>query len=389
MANKDYYGILGVSKDATTEEIKKAYRKKAKELHPDSHQGENKKAAEEKFKEASEAYSVLSDKTKKAQYDKFGSDFANGSPAGAGGYSSYGNSASGFDFSGFSNGNMGFDIDLEDILGSVFGMGFGGSKGSKNSNAPSKGADLRYNMKLTFEEAVFGVTKEISISRNEKCSTCSGTGAKAGTAKVKCSACSGTGKVKTVQHTIMGSFSSVKACDTCHGEGSIVKEVCEECRGTGTVKKTRKIDVKIPAGIDDGQALALTGEGDSGKKGGPNGDLFIVVTVQPHKIFKRQGSKISFNIKIPFVKAVLGGNISIPTLEGEETFFIPEGTDTGTIFTLRGRGVPIRGTSRGVLEFKVQIDVPKKLSEKQKEILEQYAIACSEETGNKKKSFFG
>ncbi|MBR5227994.1 MAG: molecular chaperone DnaJ [Clostridia bacterium] len=377
MASKDYYEILGVSKNATADEIKKAYRAKAKQYHPDMN--EDKKAAEEKFKEASEAYSVLSDETKRAQYDRFGSAFDSN------GYAGYG-TGSGFDFSGFSNGGMGFDIDLEDILGSVFGGGFGGFKSAKNG--PAKGTDLRYNMKLTFEEAVFGTSKQISITRNEKCSSCSGTGAKAGSSKVTCDKCAGKGKVQAVQNTIMGTFSTVKTCDKCGGTGFIIKEPCEVCSGAGHVRKTRKIDVNIPSGIDNGQAIALTGQGDIGKNGGPNGDLFIVVTVMPHKIFKRQGSTISFDKTIPFVKAVLGGPITIATLEGEETFNIPEGTQPGTVFTLKNRGVPSRG-SRGNLEFKVQIEIPKKLTDKQRELLEQYAISCSEEVNTKKKGFFG
>lgn len=386
MASKDYYGVLGVSKNATQEEIKKAYRKKAKELHPDSYQGEEKKAAEEKFKEASEAYSILSDEQKRSNYDRFGSDFANSSGAGYGG--AYGNAA-GFDFSGFSNGGMGFDIDLEDILGSVFGSSFGGFKtGSSKKSGPIKGTDLRYNMRLTFEEAVFGVNKEISISRNEKCNVCSGTGAKNGSGYVTCSKCNGTGKIQTVQNTIMGTFSTVKTCEKCNGEGKIIKEPCEACNGVGTIKKTKKIMVKIPSGIDDGQAIVLTGEGDVGQKGGTSGDLFIVVTVMPHKIFKRKGLDIYFEKKIPFVKAVLGGDITIPTLEGDVTFNIPDGTQPGTVFVMRGKGIP-RGMSRGNLEFKVDIEIPKKLSDKQRELLEQYAICCSEEVGNKKKGFFG
>ena len=381
MAGKDYYEILGVSKSATAEEIKKAYRSKAKQFHPDSNQGDNKTAAEEKFKEISEAYSVLSDEQKRAQYDRFGSDFASN----GGGYAGYG-AGSGFDFSGFSNGGVGFDIDLEDILGSMFGGGFGGFK-STSKNGPIKGSDLRYNMKLTFEEAVFGIKKEISITRNEKCSSCHGTGSKSGVT-ITCDKCKGTGKVQTVQNTIMGTFSTVKTCDKCYGEGKIIKEPCEVCNGTGNVRKGKKIEITIPAGIDDGQAISLSGQGDSGKRGGPNGDLFIVVTVLPHKIFTRKGKDVFFAIKIPFVKAVLGGTIKIPTLEGEETFEIPEGTQPDTVFTIKNKGVPSRN-GRGHLEFKVQIEIPKKLSDKQRELLEQYAISCSEEVGPKKKNFFG
>ena len=375
MAGKDYYEVLGVSKTATQDEIKKAYRVKAKQYHPDSNQG-NEKEAEAKFKEVSEAYSVLSDEGKRAQYDRFGADAVNGN-----GYAGYG--AGGFDFSGFSGG---FDIDLEDILGSMFGGGFGGYK-QATKNGPVKGSDLRYNMKLTFEEAVFGVKKEISVTRNESCSACHGTGSKNG-ATITCDKCNGKGKVQTVQNTIMGTFSTVKVCDKCNGEGKIIKAPCETCTGTGTVRKAKKIEINIPAGIDDGQAIALAGQGDTGKRGGQNGDLFIVVSVMPHKTFKRKGKDIYFETRIPFVKAVLGGPIKIPTLEGEENFMVPEGTQPDTVFTLKNKGVPSR-SGRGNLEFKVQIEIPRKLSDKQKELLEQYAISCSEEVGTKKKGFFG
>lgn len=381
MASKDYYEILGVSKSATQEEIKKAYRSKAKIYHPDSvGEGGDKKAAEEKFKEATEAYSVLSDENKRTQYDRFGSDYAQNN-----GYAGY-STGSGFDFSGFSNSGMGFDIDLEDILGSVFGGGFGGFKTSKNG--PAKGADLRYNMRLTFEEAIFGATKEISITRNEKCSSCSGTGSTSSSGSTKCSACNGAGKVQVVQNTIMGTFSTVKTCEKCMGKGTVIKDPCETCSGAGVVRKSKKIEVRIPAGIDDGQAIALTGQGDLGKNGGPNGDLFIVVSVAPHKTFRRRGNTISFETKIPFVKAVLGGVIKIPTLEGEESFNVPEGTQPDTTFVIKNKGVPTR-TGRGNLEFKIQIEIPKKLTDKQRELLEQYAISCSEEVNAKRKGFFG
>ena len=377
MAGKDYYEVLGVSKTATADEIKKAYRSKAKQYHPDSNKG-NEKEAEVKFKEVSEAYSILSDESKRAQYDRFGADAVNGN-----GYAGYG-AGSGFDFGGFSGG---FDIDLEDILGSMFGGGFGGFKQSAKTG-PIKGSDLRYNMKLTFEEAVFGAKKEISITRNEKCDSCHGTGSKNGAATIECDRCHGAGKIQAVQNTIMGTFSTVRTCDKCNGEGRVIKEPCETCSGTGSVRKAKKIEINIPAGIDNGQAISLSGQGDTGKRGGPNGDLFIVVSVLPHKIFTRKGRDIHFTTKIPFVKAVLGGPIKIPTLEGEETFQIPEGTQPDTVFVLRNRGVPYKN-GRGNLEFKVGIEIPKKLSDKQREILEQYAISCSEEVGTKKKGFFG
>lgn len=377
--SKDYYELLGVSKTASDDELKKAYRKLAKQYHPDSHDGGDKKAAEEKFKQISEAYAVLSDKEKRAKYDQFGSNFEN---AGFGGGSA---GFGGFDFSGFSGG---MDIDLEDILGSVFGSGFGGFSSSK-ADRPTKGADLRYNMHLKFEEAVFGINKDINVTRNETCDVCSGSGAKPGTSSVTCDKCHGKGKVQTVQNTIMGTFSQVTTCDKCNGTGKYNPTPCEKCSGKGIVRKTRKINIKIPAGIDDGQAVSLRGEGDIGKKGGPNGDLFVVVSVTPHKIFKRKDFNILFDIKIPFVKAALGGKITIPTLEGDMEFSIPEGTETGTKFKVKGKGVPnMRRTVRGDIIFTVHVDVPKKLNEKQRDLLKQLADSMGEEV-NKKKGFFG
>ena len=345
MSKRDYYEVLGVSKNATPEEIKKAYRRKAKEFHPDSYAGDDKKAAEEKFKEASEAYSVLSDESKKAQYDRFGHGFENAGFGGAG--------AGGFDFSGFSSGGMGFDIDLDDILGSVFGGSFGGFGGARKKKGPTKGADLRYNMKLTFEEAVFGCTKEITITRNETCPDCHGSGSKKGTSEVTCPDCHGTGRIQVTQNTIMGSFATVKTCDRCGGEGKYNPNPCESCSGVGTIRKTRKIEINIPRGIDNGQAISLTSEGDAGKKGGPAGDLFVVVTVMPHKIFKRKNNDIYLDVNVPFVKATLGGTIKVPTLEGDYDFNIPEGTQPGSSFRIKNKGVPnMRTSSRGDLEFK-------------------------------------
>ena len=377
MSKRDYYEVLGVSKNATPEEIKKAYRKKAKEFHPDSYTGDDKKAAEEKFKEASEAYSVLSDQNKKAQYDRFGHGFENAGYGGAG--------AGGFDFSGFSSGGMGFDIDLDDILGSVFGGSFGGFSSGRKKKGPTKGADLRYNMKLTFEEAVFGCSKEINITRNETCPDCHGSGAKKGTTEVKCEDCNGTGRIQVTQNTIMGSFSTVKTCEKCGGEGKYNPNPCDTCSGTGTVRKSRKIEITIPKGIDNGQAISLSSEGDAGRKGGPAGDLFVVVTVMPHKVFKRRGNDICLDLKIPFVKATLGGKVMVPTLEGDYEFSIPEGTQPGAVFNIKNKGVPsLRTHAIGDLEFKVEIEVPKKLNDKQKEALRQFAEASNEEVSKKK-----
>ena len=385
--SKDYYKILGVSKDATDDELKKAFRKLAKENHPDAqHDEASKKQAEIKFKEINEAYSVLSDKTKRAQYDRFGSNFEQAGFGGQGGY--YSNGFGGFDFSGFGNG-MGVDIDLDDILGSVFGGGFGGGFNSSKKQGPTKGADLRYNMNISFEEAAFGTTKQINITRNEKCSTCSGSGAKPGTNPVTCDKCGGKGKIQTTQNTIMGTFSTVKTCDKCGGTGKVIPTPCETCSGKGTIRKTRKIDIKIPAGIDNGQAISLRGEGDAGKKGGPAGDLFVVVNVLSHPIFKRKGYDIYAEVKVPYTKLVLGGTIKVPTLEEDSEINIPEGTQVGSTFKLKDKGIPnIHGKGRGNIEYTINVDIPKRLNDKQREILKQFADLMGEEVQTKKKGFW-
>ena len=378
--SKDYYSILGVSKDATADDLKKAYRKLAKQYHPDAqHTEEDKKKAEAKFKEINEAYSVLSDENKRAQYDRFGSNFEQ---AGFGG-SGFGGYSNAYDFSGFG----GIDFDLEDILGSVFGGGFGSS--SKKSQGPTRGADIRTNMSLKFEEAAFGVKKEISITRNEKCDSCNGSGAKPGSRVITCDKCGGRGKIQMTQNTIMGAFSTVKTCDKCNGTGKVIETPCEKCSGKGIVRKSRKIEINVPAGIDDGQAISLRGEGDAGKKGGPNGDLYVVMKVAPHKYFKRNGFDISANVRVPFTKMALGGDIKIPTLEGEMEFNIPEGTTTGTKFRVKDQGIPIlNGKGRGNLEFTVDVDVPKKLTDKQREILTEFAKTFGEEVNPKKRGIF-
>lgn len=385
--SKDYYKILGVSKDATDEEIKKAFRKLAKANHPDAQQDEAaKKQAEIKFKEINEAYSVLSDKTKRAQYDRFGSNFEQAGFGGQGGY--YSNGFGGFDFSGF-NGGMGIDIDLEDILGSVFGGGFGGGFNSSKREGPTKGADLRYNMNITFEEAAFGTSKQISITRNEQCHTCHGSGAKPGTNPVTCDKCGGKGKVQATQNTIMGTFSTVKTCDKCGGTGKIIPTPCEACSGKGTIRKSRKIDINIPAGIDNGQAISLRGEGDVGKKGGMPGDLFVVVNVMSHPIFTRKGHDIFATIKVPYTKLVLGGTVKVPTLEGESEINIPDGTQVGSVIKIKEKGIPnIHGKGRGNIEYTIQVDIPKRLNDKQKEALKSFADIMGEEVQIKKKGFW-
>ena len=377
--SKDYYSILGVSKDATADDLKRAYRKLAKQYHPDAqHTEEDKKNAEAKFKEINEAYSVLSDENKRAQYDRFGSNFEQ---AGFGG--GYGNYGGAYGFDGFG----GMDIDLEDILGSVFGGGF---SSSKKSQGPSRGSDIKTTMSLKFEEAAFGVKKEINITRNEKCDCCNGSGAKPGSKIITCDKCGGRGKVQITQNTIMGAFSTVKTCDKCSGTGKVIETPCEKCSGKGIVRKSRKIEINVPAGIDDGQAISLRGEGDAGKKGGPNGDLYVIMKVLPHKYFKRNGYDISANVRVPFAKMALGGDIKIPTLEGEMEFNIPEGTTSGTKFRVKDQGIPVlNGKGRGSLEFTVDVDVPKKLTDEQREILTQFAKSFGEEVNPKKRGIFG
>ena len=381
--SKDYYEILGVSKNASDDELKSAYRKLAKKYHPDANVGSDKEAAEAKFKEVNEAYSVLSDKQKRAQYDRFGSNFEQAG-YGTGGYGGF----SGFDFSGF-GGASGIDIDLDDILGSVFGGGFGGFSGSKKQG-PTKGADLRYNMTISFEEAAFGVKKEINITKNEKCDACQGSGAKPGTSKKTCDKCNGKGKIKFTQNTIMGDFSSVKTCDKSGGTGEIISTPCEKCYGKGSVRKNKKIEISIPAGIDNGQAICINSEGDVGSRGGDNGDLFIVVQITPHKIFTRKGMDIFCELKVPYTILTMGGTIKVPTLEGDIEYSIPEGTVNGTRFKIRDKGIKgIRSSQRGNLEFIVDVEIPKKLSDKQREILKQFADTMGEEVNPKKKGIFG
>ena len=244
-------------------------------------------------------------------------------------------------------------------------------------------------MSLKFEEAAFGVKKEISITRNEKCDSCNGSGAKPGSRIITCDKCGGRGKIQMTQNTIMGAFSTVKTCDKCNGTGKVIETPCEKCSGKGIVRKSRKIEINVPAGIDDGQAISLRGEGDAGKKGGPNGDLYVVMKVAPHKYFKRNGFDISANVRVPFTKMALGGDIKIPTLEGEMEFNIPEGTTTGTKFRVKDQGIPIlNGKGRGNLEFTVDVDVPKKLTDKQREILTEFAKTFGEEVNPKKRGIF-
>lgn len=373
MAKKDFYEVLGLQKGASDDEIKKAFRKLAIKYHPDKNQGN--KEAEEKFKEINEAYQVLSDPQKKAQYDQFGTADFNG--AGAGGFGGY--DASGFDFS-----------DLGDIFGSFFGGGFS-QGGGRRPNAPQRGNDMEYSINLTFEEAVFGVDKEISITRSENCETCHGTGAKPGTSPKTCDKCHGSGRIRVQRNTPLGSFVSESTCDKCGGKGTIVSDPCHDCHGAGVQRKKRKITVKIPAGVDTGNVIPLRGHGEHGKNGGPAGDLYINIRVASHKIFKRENFDIFIDTHVSFADAALGVETRVPTIDGDVKYTVPAGTQPGTRFRLRGKGVPrVNGSGRGDQYVRVIVDIPKTLNEKQKEALKLFeeASAGTSEAGDKKSSFY-
>ena len=386
MAQKrDYYEVLGVGKNATDEELKKAYRKLAKQYHPDANP-DNKEEAEKKFKEVNEAYEVLSDKQKRQMYDQFGFDGPQGFGGGqGGGYYSY--SSGGFDgFSGFSDfGDFG---DLGDIFSSFFG---GGSTRSRSSNGVRRGADLKVAIEITFEEAYKGVEKEISINRNEQCSHCNGTGAAKGTGAEKCSVCNGTGKIKQVVTTPFGQMATQKVCSTCGGSGKVIKQPCENCHGRGIVKKTVKLKVKIPEGIDDGQTVVLKGEGEIGSNGGPKGDLYIVVRIKRHSIYSRKAEHVLCDIPITITGAALGTELEIPMVDGtKEKFRIPEGTQTGTKFTIKNKGFKsVNGNWRGDFVFTVIVQTPKKLTKEQRVLLTELAKTMSEQPPIKRRGIFG
>ena len=388
MAEKrDYYEVLGVSKNATQDEIKKAYRKLAKKYHPDANP-DNKEEAEAKFKEVNEAYENLSDPQKRKMYDQFGHNGPQGfggqgsGPFGQGGYYSY--SSSGFD-------NFGDFGDLGDIFSSFFGGGFGGRNSSSRKNGPSKGADLNVRMEITFEQSYLGVEKEIVITRDEECEVCHGTGAKPGTSPIKCPTCHGTGQVTQVQNTILGQMQTTRTCSACHGTGEIIKEPCENCRGKGTVRKQPKIKVKIPAGIDDNQTVVLRGEGEPGKKGGAKGDLYITVKVKNHSVFTRKGNNVLCEIPITITQATLGAELEIPMVDGsKEKYKIPEGTQTGSKFNIRNKGFKsINSNSTGDFIFTVTVQTPKRLTKEQRELLVQLAKTMNEQPPVKKRGLFG
>ncbi|MBQ4649734.1 MAG: molecular chaperone DnaJ [Firmicutes bacterium] len=374
MAEKrDYYEVLGLQKGASDDEIKKAFRKMAMKYHPDKNP--NNKEAEEKFKEVNEAYSVLSDPDKKSKYDRFGHAGVDPSAGfgGAGGFGGFG----------------GFE-DIFDMFGGAFGGGFGGfgGGGQRRANQPRKGRDLQKAITITFEEAAFGTKKTIELSKYVTCSTCNGEGTKPGTSKKTCPKCNGSGQVASMQRTPFGQFQSVTTCDQCGGSGKIIEEPCPDCRGEGKVRKNVTISVDIPAGVDNESVIPIRGQGEPGINGGPAGDLYIVLNVKPHKMFKRSGADLYLEIPISFDQSALGAEIVVPTLEGKVSYKVPAGTQPGTTFRLKDKGIKhLKREAKGDLYVKVNLEVPTKLNGKQKKAIQHMAEAVTEECYQKKSGF--
>ena len=369
MADKrDYYETLGIDKSASQDEIKKAYRKMAKQYHPDMNPGNAE--AEQKFKEVNEAYSILSDEEKKAKYDQFG-------------HAAFDPSAGGYGASGFG----GFDgFDMNDIFSSIFG---GGSSRASRANAPIDGDDITIRVSISFEEAVFGCKEEINFPKIQKCDDCGGSGAEKGSSIDKCSKCNGRGTVTVQQRTIFGMTQTTRQCPECNGTGKIIRKPCGNCKGKGLVKINKKLNVSIPAGIDDGQRVVLRGQGHEGKNGGYPGDLIILVTVRPHTLFERDGYDLYCEVPITFADAALGAEIKIPTLEGEVDLTIPEGTQTGAVFTVKQKGVQmLNSKGKGNLYVKVVVETPKGLNSEQKKLMRAFAESCQDKNFAKKSGFF-
>jgi len=372
MAEKrDYYEVLGVKKGATQDEIKKAYRKLTKENHPDLHPGD--KACEERFKEANEAYEILSDEEKRKKYDQYGhAAFDPNAGFGGGGFGDFGG------FGGFG-----------DIFSDIFGGGFGGSTRS-NPNAPRRGENVRSSVNISFEEAAFGCKKEVIVGKIETCADCKGTGCAPGTTPEICPDCKGTGQVTVSQRTPFGVMQSSSPCSKCRGTGKIIHQPCKTCRGMGSVRRQHKVEVNIPAGIDDGQTISKPGGGNAGVNGGPAGDLLVSVIVRPHARFERDGTSVLLEQEISYAQAALGAEVEVPTLDGKVKLNIPEGTQPGAVFRLRGKGIPyLRGSGRGDQFVSVTIKVPKNLTSSQKELLRQFAASMGELDGDAGRGIFG
>ena len=375
MAEKrDYYEVLGLSKGADEAAIKKAYRTMAKKYHPDLNPGNAE--AEAKFKEVNEAYDVLSDADKKAKYDQFGHSAFD--PTAGGGYGG-----------GYGGGFSDFG-DIGDIFSSFFGGGFGGGGGGQRRNAPTRGEDISVRITVSFEEAAFGTKKDVSYNRIQKCSDCGGSGAAKGTQAETCKVCGGSGQRRVTQRIGGMAFQSTTTCDACRGMGKTIKTPCTECNGKGYVKVNKKLSVNIPAGIDDGERIALRGQGCDGRNGGPAGDLIITVNIKSHSVFERDGYNIYCDVPITVTEATLGATIDVPTLEGSQKFEIPDGTQPGTRFTLKQKGIPFinNASRRGDLVFTVNVEIPKGLNKEQKERMIAFAESCKESNYTKKQSFF-
>lgn len=366
---RDYYEVLGVSKGASQDEIKKAYRKLAKANHPDLNPGD--KAAEARFKEVNEAYEVLSDSDKKARYDQYGHAGVDPNFGAGGGFDG------GFDFG-----------DLGDIFGSFFGGGFGGGRRS-NPNAPQRGESIRLSLTVSFEEAAFGCEKAVTVERLEQCDTCHGNGCAPGATPEVCPDCRGTGQVQVRRQTPMGVFATTSPCAKCGGKGKIIHQPCKDCRGTGTVRRRKTIQASIPAGIDHGQTISIRGQGHAGVNGGPAGDLLITITVRPHDLFRREGTSVLCEAPITFAQAVLGAELEIPTIDGKVKYDLPEGTQSGTTFRLKGKGIPaINGRGRGDQYVTVYIETPRNLNKEQKEALKKFAESVGDNNYEERKKFF-
>ena len=384
MDKKDYYEVLGLKKGATDAEIKKAYRQMAKKYHPDLNPDDPE--AEAKFKEVNEANDVLSDPEKKARYDQFGFagvDPSYGAGQGAGGGGGFGG------FGGFTGGFSGGDgIDLGDIFDNIFGGGFSGGSRS-NPNAPRRGSDIVVSLNIKFMEACKGIVRDIEINRVETCPDCNGSGAKGGTQAKTCPDCHGSGQVQVRRQTPMGVFATTSPCGRCGGKGRIIKTPCTSCRGSGLERKRRTIQAKIPAGIDNGQTISIRGQGHAGKNGGPAGDLLITITVRPHELFRREGTSVLCEAPITFAQAVLGAELEIPTIDGKVKYELPEGTQSGTTFRLKGKGIPeLNGRGRGDQYVTVYIETPRNLNREQKEALKKFAESVGDNNYEERRKFF-
>ena len=378
---KDYYEILGLNKNSTEDEIKKAYRKLARKYHPDLNR-DDPKTAEAKMKEINEAYDVLKDKDKRAQYDQFGHAAFSG-----GGYGGGGAQYTHVNVEDFFNGMGGFG-GFGDIFSDLFGGG--GRQRTRQRPGPKRGADLRYDLEVTFEEAAFGKETTISVPRMDTCEECGGSGAAKGTTLNDCPDCQGTGMRQTTTRTPFGVIQNAHPCERCHGTGQIVKTPCKNCHGTGKVRKKVDVKVNVPSGVDDGQRIRFSGGGQAGERGGEYGDLYVYIVIKPHKIFRRKNTDVYCEIPISFVQAALGAQIEAPTIDGKVTLTIPEGTQSGRVFTLRGKGVPeLRGERRGEQFVTIKVLTPQNLSARQKKLLREFEDGGSDSKNNpEKKSFF-